>query len=159
MESLWFWTKIGWFWILSSVFPMYLTLPTFWSWRFDFLDFWFFDIFGPRVLLALSTFFFWTRFCRSGQLLLNLFHQPNVTKGFDTPVLILTDSPLAMSLSDILSQSVHFIRGVIPTPYWPPIRSWDIFEYRIFCDIVIWTWIIKVKIWYLGKIWYLEVFR
>ena len=49
--------------------------------------------------------------------------------------------------------------AIIPTPYWPPIRSWDIFEYRTFCDIVIWTWITKVKIWYLGKIWYLEVFR
>ena len=46
----------------------------------------------------------------------------------------------------------------IPTPYWPPIRSWDIFEYRIFCDIVIWTWITKANIWYLGKIWYLKVF-
>ena len=63
---------------LSRVFPIYLTMPKFWACRFDFWDFRFFfvAISGPRVLLAFSTFFLWTRFPQSGKKLLNLFHQP-----------------------------------------------------------------------------------
>ena len=37
-------------------------------------------------------------------------------------------------------------RANIPPPYWPPIRSWDISEYWIFCDTMIWIWITIWKI-------------